>query len=221
MVEGEPQVLSSTSIMGGSQAGSSVLAMPQSGSSLKSNKSGLRLPLSPSGQTIWPPHCSSCHTCNWCRYSCWVSHQSWCQCATHWTKVLGPWHYSSWNWHIASWYLCWPATLAFRPPLPEWVGRLGKDASTWLLGQRPAHTQWPGLALLKWMSYPGRGFSTSPQAPTWERAVNCLCMTVHTQNCITTGQKLSDLHVALVDGSHKLILAVRSKKLLIVITVCN
>ena len=38
---------------------------------------------------------------------------------------------------------------------------------------------------------------------------------------MTTGQKSSDPHVALVDGSRKLISVDRSEKLLIIINVCN
>ena len=61
-------LLRSISIMDRSQAGSSVLATFQSGNSLKLNRSGSRLPFSPSAQTTQPLHCSSCHTCNWCRW---------------------------------------------------------------------------------------------------------------------------------------------------------
>ena len=57
----------STSIRGGSQMGSSVVATFQSGSSSKSNSKALRPPFSPSGQTTLPPHNSSFHICNWSR----------------------------------------------------------------------------------------------------------------------------------------------------------
>ena len=60
-------LLRSTSIIGGYQVASSVLAAFQSSGSLKLKRSGLRLPFSPSGHTTPPPHCSILHTCNWCR----------------------------------------------------------------------------------------------------------------------------------------------------------
>ena len=74
------------------------------------------------------------------KHSCWVSHQSWYQCAPHWIMECGPQHCSFWHRHMANWYLHPPAALAFGPHLPGWVGRLGKGASTWLLGWRITHT---------------------------------------------------------------------------------
>ena len=64
LVEGETSgtmSFGSTSLIGRSWVGSSAFATFQSGSSLKSNRSGLKLLFSHQ-----PLYCSSCHTCNWC-----------------------------------------------------------------------------------------------------------------------------------------------------------
>ena len=140
-----------TSIMGGSWAGSSVLGAFQSSSALKSNSRASRLLFSHSGQTTWPPHCSSLNTCSWSRQpQAFVQgkpsvRMPMCPLLDKgvWATVLFIRHR-----HMASYYPHWPTTVAFWPPLPEWVGRLGKDAPTSLLGQKPAHTRWLGLALL-------------------------------------------------------------------------
>ena len=62
-----------------------------------------------------------------------------------------------------------------------------------------------------------QGFSTSSQAPAWERVVNCACMIVHTWNHMTDRQKSSDPHMALVDMCHRPRSVERSKKLLMLI----
>ena len=48
-----------------------------------------------------------------------------------------------------------------------------------------------------------QGFSASPQAPAYQRATSCAGMIACTWNCITTGQKLSEPHLAFVDASYK------------------
>ena len=47
------------------------------------------------------------------------------------------------------------------------------------------------------------GFSVFPQAPAWERMVNCACMIAHTWNHIITEQQSTKPHVAFVDASHR------------------
>ena len=44
------------------------------------------------------------------------------------------------------------------------------------------------------------GFSVSPQAPAWERAVNWACLMVGILNCQTGRQRSRDPHVAIVSG---------------------
>ena len=59
-----------------------------------------------------------------------------------------------------------------------------------------------------------QGLPASPQALAWERVVNYAFEIMCTWNHITIGQKSSDLHVALVDVSHRPTSVERSKKLL-------
>ena len=58
------------------------------------------------------------------------------------------------------------------------------------------------------------GFSAFPQAPVWERVVNCACMIMHTCNHVSTGQKSSEPHMTFVDASHRPMSVDRSMKVL-------
>ena len=63
------------------------------------------------------------------------------------------------------------------------------------------------------------GFSASPQAPAWERVLNCASEITHTWNCIITGQKSSEPHLALVEAFNRPMSAESSANSLMVI--CN
>ena len=68
LVASGSMMLRSTFIKDRSWVGSSELATSQSDSSLKSNGRASRPLFSLSGQTTWPPHCNSFHTCSCSRW---------------------------------------------------------------------------------------------------------------------------------------------------------
>ena len=124
-----------------------------------------------------------------------------------------PWHHSSMCRHRASLGPHWPATSASRPPQLEWVGGLWGCTHMSVRLKTCSHPM-ARLGTIKTNAISCWGFFMSPQAPTWERAVNCVCMIACTWNCMTTGQKSSNSHVALVDVLHRPTSVERSEKLL-------
>ena len=154
-----------------------------------------------------------------CKHFYWVCQHSWCQCAPHWIVVCGPQHHSFWHRHMANWYLHLPRSISFQA-----VSTLVSWQTWWgcMAVRQKTHSHPTARACtIKMNAISWQGFSMSPQAPALGRAVSCLCVIECTWNCVTPGKKLWDPHVALVAGSHRLVLVDRSENSLIVIAICN